>query len=75
MYSESLTHNFVYEGEAAERLLKAIEESIEANKKENKKEVTVQYEELYTMEEIRNFMKKRNINKGNINKGKKEQSV
>ncbi len=42
MYRDSITHNFVYEGEEAEKFLHAIEES----KKRPKESCTVKFREL-----------------------------
>lgn len=59
MYSESLTHNFVIEGDAATRFWEALEESMN----EPKEEIDVQFEELHGMDEIRKFMARRTIKK------------
>ncbi len=56
MYRDSITHNFMVEGEAAVRFVEAIEKSM----KMPKKPCTVKFEELHGIDEIRKFMKRRN---------------
>lgn len=56
MATSSITTNFTFSGESAERFANAVEQSMHMTKEP----VTVNLTELHTKEEIINFMKKRN---------------